>query len=76
LLGRLPLRTVDGEQPRQLEELHEWAARIAELEAEVIAQVLEQARRIAGDRRVPKADRGLATAQAEAVERALGRKTQ
>ena len=60
----------DPEAPASLDA---WADKIAALEPDVAAGVARYAARLAADRRLGKADRDLATAQADAVRRAVRR---
>ena len=53
--------------------LDEWADRIAALEADVAAGVASYAKGLAGDKRLAKADRQFAAAQADAIRRAVRR---
>lgn len=53
--------------------LAEWADRVVALEREVCDGVLAGALRLAGDKRLPQADRDFAQAQADAIRRALRR---
>lgn len=53
--------------------LDDWADRIAALEPEVSAGMASYAKRLAGDKRLAKADRQFATAQADALRRAIRR---
>ncbi len=59
--------------PEPGEPLDVWAAKIAHLEPDVASGVIEYAQRIAQSARVPKADRDIAQAQAEAVKRAIAK---
>ena len=60
-------------EPEPGEPLDLWAAKIAALEPDVARGVVEYAQRIADNARVPKADRDLAQAQADAVKRAVAK---
>jgi hypothetical protein len=53
--------------------LDDWADQIAALEPEVSAGLASYAKRLAGDKRLAKADRLFATAQADAIRRAIRR---
>jgi len=53
--------------------LDAWADKIAALEPDVAAGVARYAARLAADRRLGKADRDLATAQVDAIRRAVRR---
>jgi hypothetical protein len=55
------------------EPLDVWAAKIAALEPDVARGVIKYAQGIAGNVRVPKADREVAQAQADAVKRAIAK---
>lgn len=53
--------------------LDDWADRIAALEPAVSAGMASYAKRLAGDKRLAKADRQFAAAQADAIRRAIRR---
>ena len=59
--------------PEPGEPLGVWAAKIADLEPDLARGVIEYALGIACNRRVPKADRDFAHAQADAVKRAIAK---
>lgn len=66
-------RTQQATEPGAGESVETWAAKIAQLEPDVAQGVLAYAGRIAGNRRVPKADREVAQAQADAVRQAIAK---
>lgn len=53
--------------------LGDWADQIAALEPEVVDGVVSSAKRLAGDKRLRKADRDFAQAQVDAIRRAVRR---
>lgn len=62
------------ERPEAMAALDAWADQIVKLESDVAAGVAAYSKRLASDRRLSAEDRQFATAQADAIRRAIRRK--